>query len=151
MLLTRFRPIARLILAATAGLVAASTLCASLAFAGGNNGGMFNHGDHGGMFNRNAGQIQGQWKAANRHAMRVDDVERGAQPFRYQRVAAGSGLTPISAEVRGGPRADQAAQLRTGGSIRADIARYNEERSGPRPSGRQADDPRSPANAAYRN
>jgi len=147
MLLTRFRPIARLILAAAAGLVAAS-LCASPAFAGGNNGGMFNHG---GMFNRGAGQAQGQWRAANRHAMRVDDVERGARSFRYQRVAAGSGLTPISAEVRGGPRADQAAQLRTGGSIRADIARYNEERSSPRPSGRQVDDPRSPANSPYRN
>jgi hypothetical protein len=148
MLLTRFRPTARLILAAAAGLVAASMLCAPLAFAGG---------DNGGMFDRNGGQAQGQWRAANsanpvnRHAMRVEDVERGAQPFRYQRVAAGSGLTPISAEVRGGPRADQAAQLRTGGSIRADIARYNEERSSPRPSGRQGDDPRSPANSPYRN
>ena len=147
MLLTRFRPIARFILAATDGLVAAS-MCASLAFAGG-------HGwNAGGMFNRNAGQAQGLWKVANRHAMRVDDVERGergAQSFRYQRVAAGSGLTPISAEVHGGPRADQAAQLRAGGSIRADIARYNEERGNPRASGRQADDPRSPANSAYRN
>jgi hypothetical protein len=140
MLLTRFRLIARLIFAAAAGLVAASTLCGSLAFAGGNNGA---------MFNRSAGQ--GQWQAANRNAMRVDDVERGAQPFRYQRVAAGSALTPISAEVHGGPRAEQGAQLRTGGSIRADIARYNEERSTPRPSGRQADDPRSPANSPYRN
>ncbi|MFT4431792.1 hypothetical protein ACMX25_00095 [Caballeronia sp. 15715] len=147
MLLTRFRPIARLILAAAAGLVAASALCASMALAGGNNGG---------TFNRNAGQAQGQWRAnsansVNRHAMRVDEVESGAQPFRYQRVAAGSGLTPISAEVRGGARADQAAQLRTGGSIRADIARYNEERSSPRPSGRQGDDPRSQANSPYRN
>ena len=140
MLLTRFRLIARLIFAAGAGLVAALTLCGSLAFAGGSNGAMFSH---------SAGQ--GQWQAANRHAMRVDAVERDTQPFRYQRVAAGSGLTPISAEVRGGPRAEQGAQLRTGGSIRADIARYNEERSTPRPSGRQADDPRSPANSPYRN
>jgi len=142
MLLTRFRSIARLILAAASGLVAASTLCAPLAFAGGNNGE---------MFSRNAGQAQGQWRAANRHAMRVDDVARGAQPFGYQRVAAGSGLTPISAEVRGGSRAEQAAQLPAGGSIRADIARYNEERGSTRPSGRQADDPRSRANSAYRN
>ena len=142
MLLTRFRPIARFILAAAIGLVAASTLCASLAFAGGSNSQ---------MFNRNAGQAQGQWKAANRHAMRVDAFERGSQPFRFQRVAAGSGLTPISAEVRGGPRAEQAAQLPTGGSIRADIARYNEERSSSRPAGRQGDAPRSPANSPYRN
>ena len=121
-------------------MVAASSLCASLAFADGNNGV---------VFGRSAGQ--GQWPAANRHAMRVVNVDPGAQPFRYQRVAAGSGLTPISAEVHGGPHAEQAAQLRTGGSIRADIARYNEERSSPRPSGRQGDDPRSPANSAYRN
>ena len=140
MLLTRFRLTARLIFAPAAGLVAASALCGSLAFASGSNGA---------MFSRSSGQ--GQWQAANRHAMRVDDVERGAQPFRYQRVAAGSGLTPISAEVRSGPRAEQGAQLRTGGSIRADIARYNEERSSSRPSGRQADDPRSPANSPYRN
>jgi hypothetical protein len=142
MLLTRFRPIARLMFAAAAGLVAATALCASLAFAGGNNGDQFGH---------NTGPAQGQWPAANRHAIRVVDVDRGAQSFRFQRVAAGSGLTPISAEVHGGPRADQSAQLRTGGSIRADIARYNEERSSPRPSGRQADDARSPANAGYRN
>jgi hypothetical protein len=147
MLLTRFRKTARLIFAAVAGLVAASAMCASLAFAGGNNGLMF---DHGGAQGQNQGQ--GQWQAVNRRAMRVDDVERGAKPFRYQRVAAGSGLTPISAEVRSSPRAEQGAQLRTGGgSIRADIARYNEERSSPRPSGRQSDDPRSPANSPYRN
>jgi hypothetical protein len=142
MLLTRFSLTARLIFAAAAGLVAALAMCASVAFAGGNNGMVFNHG---------GAQAQGQWQAVNRRAMRVDDVERSAQPFRYQRVAAGSGLTPISAEVRGGQRTEQGAQLHTGGSIRADIARYNEERSSPRPSGRQADDPRSPANSAYRN
>jgi hypothetical protein len=145
MLLTRFRMTARLIFAAAAGLVAASAMCASLAIAGGNNGLMFGH-------DAAQGQNQGQWQAVNRRAMRVDDVERGAQPFRYQRVAAGSGLTPISAEVRSSPRAEQGAQLRTGGgSIRADIARYNEERSSPRPSGRQSDDPRSPATSPYRN
>jgi hypothetical protein len=140
MLLTRFRLTTCLIFAAAAGMVAALSLCGSVAFAGGNNGV---------MFGRSAGQ--GQWPAANRHAMRVVDVDRSAQPFRYQRVAAGSGLTPISAEVHGGPRAEQAAQLRAGGSIRADIARYNEERSSPRPSARQGDDPRSPANSPYRN
>jgi hypothetical protein len=140
MLLTRFRRTARLIFAAAAGVVAASSLCASLAFAGDNHGAMFGH-----------NPVQGQWPAANRHAMRVIDVDRGAQRFGYQRVAAGTGLTPISAEVHGGPPAEQAAQLHTGGSIRADIARYNEERSSPRPSSRQGDDPRSPANSAYRN
>lgn len=152
MSLTRFRATKKLILAAAAGLVAASAMCASLAVAGGNGNGaainaaFFNRG-----VNRGGAQVPGPWQAVNRRAMRVDDVERGAQPFRYQRVAAGSGLTPVSAEVHGGPRAEQGAQLRAGGSIRADIARYNEERSAPRPAGRQADDSRSPANSPYRN
>jgi hypothetical protein len=90
--------------------------------------------------------------AANRNAMRVTDVDRTAEPAHYLLAAAGSsGLTPVSAEVRPGPRAEQGAPLRTEGSIRSDIARYNEERSNARGSGRQSDDTRAPANAAYRN
>jgi|ERR1700722_10212538 hypothetical protein len=90
--------------------------------------------------------------AANRNAMRVTDVERTAEPAHYLLASAGSsGLTPVSAEVHPGPRAEQGAPLRTEGSIRSDIARYNEERSNARGAGRQADDTRAPANAAYRN
>jgi hypothetical protein len=48
-------------------------------------------------------------------------------------------------------RPDQAVPIRGAGSIRADITRYNEERSLPRPPGRPADDGRAPANANYRN
>lgn len=88
---------------------------------------------------------------ANRNAARVDAAERTARPFVYQRVVAGSGLTPVSAEVRGAPRVEQDVPLRTDGSIRSDIARYNEERSVPRSSGRQSDDARLPSNGAYRN
>jgi hypothetical protein len=145
--LTRIRHARCLILAAAAGLVAASAMFASAALAGGagSNGTVLTHS----VFNR--GEAHGQWQAVNQRAVRVDEVDSGAQPFVFQRVAAGSGLTPVSAEVRGGARADQGAQLHGGGSIRADIARYNEERSTPRASGRQSDDPRSPANSAYRN
>jgi hypothetical protein len=143
----RNRHARRLFIAAAAGLVAASAMVSSAAFAGGAtaSGAGFSHG----VFSRDA-EVHGQWQAVNRHAMRVDDVD-SARPFVFQRVAAGSGLTPVSAEVRGGARADQGAQMHGGGSIRADIARYNEERTTPRAPGRQSDDPRSPANSPYRN
>jgi hypothetical protein len=146
--LSRIRHARRLILAAATGLVAASAMLATAAFAGGagSSGTVLTRS----VFNR-GGEAHGQWQAVNQRAMRVDDVDSGVQPFVFQRVAAGSGLTPVSAEVRGGARGDQGAQLHGGGSIRADIARYNEERSTPRASGRQSDDPRSPANSAYRN
>lgn len=66
-------------------------------------------------------------------------------------VSARDGLTPVSAEVRGVPHGEQAAQMRSPGSIRADIARYNEERGLPRPPGRQSDEARAPANTGFRN
>jgi hypothetical protein len=90
--------------------------------------------------------------AANRNAMRVTEVERTAEPAHYLLASAGSsGLTPVSAEVHTGPHADQGTPLRTEGSIRSDIARYNEERSNARGSSRPVDDTRAPSNAGYRN
>jgi hypothetical protein len=80
-----------------------------------------------------------------------DDSASSRQSLHYTAVSAKDGLTPISAEVRPAGRADQGAAFRGAGSIRADIARYNEERSLPRPQVRPADDARSPANANYRN
>jgi hypothetical protein len=79
------------------------------------------------------------------------DSVSSRQSLHYTPVAAKDGLTPVSAEVRPGPRVDQATPMRGAGSIRADITRYNEERSLPRPPGRPADDGRAPANANYRN
>jgi len=79
------------------------------------------------------------------------DSAASRQSLHYTPVSAKDGLTPVSAEVRPGPRADQAVPMRGTGSIRADITRYNEERSLPRPPGRPADDGRAPANANYRN
>ena len=81
----------------------------------------------------------------------LDDSGSSRQSLHYTPVAAKDGLTPVSAEVRPVPRVDQAAPMRGAGSIRADITRYNEERSLPRPPGRPADDGRTPANANYRN
>jgi hypothetical protein len=139
MLPTRIHPTFRLKLAATAAVIAAGCVYSSLTLAASGSIGDFDE----------SSAVQAP--AVNRNAIRVDDADRASQGFGYRRVAAGSGLTPVSAEVRGGPRVDQDAPMRAGGSIRADIARYNEERSVPHPAGRQADEPRSPTNAAYRN
>ena len=81
----------------------------------------------------------------------LTDSGASRQSLHYTPVAAKDGLTPVSAEVRPGPRGDQTVPLRGAGSIRADITRYNEERSLPRPPGRPADDGRVPTNANYRN
>ncbi|BBU26337.1 hypothetical protein BTHE68_00710 [Burkholderia sp. THE68] len=79
------------------------------------------------------------------------DSADSRQSLHYTPVAAKDGLTPVSAEVRPGTRAEQATPMRGSGSIRADITRYNEERSLPRQPGRPADDGRTPATASYRN
>jgi hypothetical protein len=79
------------------------------------------------------------------------DSATSRQSLHYTPVAAKDGLTPVSAEVRPGPHVEQGVPIRGSGSIRADITRYNEERSLPRPPGRPADDGRTPANASYRN
>jgi hypothetical protein len=59
-------------------------------------------------------------------------------------------ITPVSAESRGVPRPPVNAPVRAG-SIRADVARYNEERGSSRAMPRQADDPRQPEGSPYRN
>ena len=59
-------------------------------------------------------------------------------------------ITPVSTESRGGQRAQSNAPVRSG-SIRADVARYNEERGATRAIQRQADDGRPPDNSPYRN
>jgi hypothetical protein len=80
-----------------------------------------------------------------------NDSASSRQSLHYTPVSSKDGLTPVSAEVRTVPHGDQAVPLRGAGSIRADIARYNEERSVPRPQGRQSDDGRGSANANFRN
>ncbi|MFM0720574.1 hypothetical protein PQQ73_30110 [Paraburkholderia strydomiana] len=66
------------------------------------------------------------------------------------RMQYAGAITPVSAESRGVPRPPQNAPVR-GGSIRADVARYNEERGSARASQRQADDPRQSEGSPYRN
>jgi len=60
-------------------------------------------------------------------------------------------ITPVSAESRAVPRPPANAPIRASGSIRADVARYNEERGSSRAMPRQSDDPRQPEGAPYRN
>jgi hypothetical protein len=59
-------------------------------------------------------------------------------------------ITPVSAESRPVPRPPANAPVRAG-SIRADVARYNEERGSSRAMPRQADDPRQSEGSPYRN
>jgi hypothetical protein len=59
-------------------------------------------------------------------------------------------ITPISAESRSVQRPPPNAPVRSG-SIRADVARYNEERGSARAMQRPADDPRQPEGSPYRN
>jgi hypothetical protein len=131
---TGFRKITRRLLAATVGMIAVS---GSLAF---------------------AGQPGQSWFAADNASSGLRDIgkyvapSRAAAPREFEQLAARSdGLTPVSAEVRGDVRSEQATPLRGPGSIRADIARYNEERNVPRAQVRQSDEVRPPSNGAYRN
>ena len=58
--------------------------------------------------------------------------------------------TRVSAESRAVPRPPPNAPVRTG-SIRADVARYNEERGASRAMQRPGDDPRQQEGSPYRN
>ncbi|WP_244305811.1 hypothetical protein [Paraburkholderia lacunae] len=59
-------------------------------------------------------------------------------------------ITPVSTESRPVPRPPANAPVRAG-SIRADVARYNEERGSSRAMPRQADYPRQSEGSPYRN
>ncbi|NIF76790.1 hypothetical protein F3J20_05155 [Paraburkholderia sp. Cy-641] len=59
-------------------------------------------------------------------------------------------ITPVSADARPVPRPPPSVPMRNG-SIRADVARYNEERGAARAMQRPSDDPRQPEGSPYRN
>jgi hypothetical protein len=127
------RKTTRFWLAAAIGMIAVS---GSLAFAGSSSV----HGDaaDGSFALRNIGKY-------------VAAAPRVEPPAYTQLASRTDGFTPVSAEVRGDAHGEQAAPMRGPGSIRADIARYNEERNVPRAQVRQSDEGRPPSNAAYRN
>ncbi|EEA01389.1 hypothetical protein BH160DRAFT_3351 [Burkholderia sp. H160] len=60
-------------------------------------------------------------------------------------------ITPVSADSRPVPHPPPNMPPMRNGSIRADVARYNEERGAARPMQRPADDPRPPEGSPYRN
>ncbi|MFL9963264.1 hypothetical protein PQR02_19720 [Paraburkholderia sediminicola] len=66
------------------------------------------------------------------------------------RMQYAGAITPVSAESRSVPRPPPNGPVRSG-SIRADVARYNEERGSARATQRPADDPRPPEGSPYRN
>ncbi|WGS50179.1 hypothetical protein LFL96_01325 [Paraburkholderia sp. D15] len=82
-------------------------------------------------------------------------MRRPAGPSGYPNDARGGmqyagAITPVSAESRSVPRPPPNAPVRAG-SIRADVARYNEERGSARAMQRQNDDPRQAEGSPYRN
>ncbi|WP_408223133.1 hypothetical protein [Paraburkholderia dipogonis] len=82
-------------------------------------------------------------------------VRRVAGPAGYAGDGRGGmqyagAITPVSAESRTVPRPPANAPVRAG-SIRADVARYNEERGSSRAMQRQSDDPRQSEGSPYRN
>jgi hypothetical protein len=82
-------------------------------------------------------------------------MRRVAGPAGYAGDSRGSmqyagAITPVSAESHTVPRPPANAPVRAG-SIRADVARYNEERGSPRMMQRQSDDPRQSEGSPYRN
>ncbi|WP_233272631.1 hypothetical protein [Paraburkholderia acidisoli] len=62
----------------------------------------------------------------------------------------GNPITPVSAETRPAPHPPADSPVRAG-SIREDVARYNEERAAFRPLQRGGDVPRPPMPSPYRN
>jgi hypothetical protein len=83
-------------------------------------------------------------------------VRRPAWPGGYSAGSRGAlqyagAITPVSAESRAVPRPPVDAPVVRAGSIRADIARYNEERGSSRAMPRQANDNRPPEASPYRN
>ncbi|MFM0204310.1 hypothetical protein PQR53_31190 [Paraburkholderia fungorum] len=82
-------------------------------------------------------------------------MRRVAGSFGYPNDGRGSvqyagAITPVSAESRSVPRPPANAPVRAG-SIRADVARYNEERGASRAMQRPPDDPRQQEGSPYRN
>lgn len=92
---------------------------------------------------------------ADRFAVYHPDMRRAAGPSGYPgdgrgRMQYAGAITPVSAESRAVPRPPPNAPVRSG-SIRADVARYNEERGSARVMQRPADDPRQSVGSPYRN
>lgn len=77
--------------------------------------------------------------------------DTSAYPIRRVGTRYGGGITPVSAETRPTPHPPADSPVRAG-SIREDVARYNEERAAFRPFARgSADGPRPPMPSPYRN
>ena len=104
---------------------------------------------HGNYVNRDVG------RGFQRPAKPDSNIRRVAGPGAYPGEGRGGipyrgVITQVSAEWRPGQRPQSNAPVRSG-SIRADVARYNEERSSLRTMQRQADDGRPPEGSPYRN
>ena len=109
--------------------------------------------DHNARVARNAGAPRGGYanaqpqRAAGNGGYRGDARADPRGGFQY----AGA-ITQVSAETRSVPRPPEDETLVRAGSIRADVARYNEERGAPRPAPRPPEEmSRPPGPSPYRN
>lgn len=109
------------------------------------------HGPAGVRGGYNAPQPQ---RMAGAGAYRGDRGDRGeSRPEPRGGYQYAGSITPVSAETRSVPRPPEDESMVRAGSIRADIARYNEERGGSRSAPRPPDDymQRPPPPSPYRN
>lgn len=80
-----------------------------------------------------------------------NDVYRNRPSAQYVGTQYAGAITPISTESRPAPHPPSSAQSAHVGSIRDDVARYNEERGASRQIPRPPADSRVPAPSPYRN
>ncbi|MEM5386876.1 hypothetical protein VSR68_25255 [Paraburkholderia phymatum] len=99
-----------------------------------------------------AGHIGGSASRDTMQRMTLpNDVYRNRPSAQYVGTQYAGAITPISTESRPAPRPPANAQSAHVGSIRDDVARYNEERGVSRQIPRPPADSRIPAPSPYRN
>ncbi len=91
--------------------------------------------------------------APGRNALPIGMQGYRGGPRMMQRVGQqyAGGITPVSAEGRPAPRPPTNPSMIRSGSIREDVARYNEERGFGRPVPRPPEDMPRPGGSTYRN
>ncbi|MEX3950167.1 hypothetical protein AB4Y40_20715 [Paraburkholderia sp. EG287B] len=108
--------------------------------------------DQGGRYERGGNRAPNQWQGQVQQQAPHRDYSYGTPFGGYGGYRGGNPITPVSAESRPVPHPPADSPVRAG-SIREDVARYNEERGGsyrqyPRNGGEV---PRPPMPSPYRN
>ncbi len=108
--------------------------------------------DRGAQVERNSRAQRATAPFYNAPPLRVGGPDRSYKTGAGDGVRYAGAITPVSTEGRAAARPPANAPIVRSGSIRADVARYNEERGAVRPVPHPPDDvPRPPAPSPYRN